>query len=155
MVSQAPQCDGRVDETLLENDTAAAPVNLDRGRWQQSLHALYERIAPAEREIGRYLEVIALRRRPTERKEPLHLVLRSRSTPRPCLDTGGTSTPRLRVLPRRIRIAFINAHQIIARWQRRVRIRNELITLNDGDLRDIGWTRAEVEAEHRKPFWRT
>jgi uncharacterized protein YjiS (DUF1127 family) len=48
----------------------------------------------------------------------------------------------------------ITAHQIIARWRRRVYVRNELSTLNDGDLRDIGWTRAEVEAERRKPFWR-
>jgi uncharacterized protein YjiS (DUF1127 family) len=49
---------------------------------------------------------------------------------------------------------FIAAPQIIAQWRRRVRIRNELVTLNDGDLRDIRWTRAEVEAECRKPFWR-
>jgi uncharacterized protein YjiS (DUF1127 family) len=157
MVSQAPQCGGRVDETLLvANDTPAAPVSVDRGRWQQSLHALYEgRISPAGREIERCLEVIALwRRRPTERKELLHLVPRSRSTPRTRLGTGATSAPRLQVLRGRIRVVFITAHQITARWRRRVRIRNELITLNDGDLCDIGWTRAEVEAERRKPFWR-
>jgi uncharacterized protein YjiS (DUF1127 family) len=41
----------------------------------------------------------------------------------------------------------------MAEWRRRVRMRNELITLCDGDLRDIGWTRAEVDAECRKPFW--
>jgi uncharacterized protein YjiS (DUF1127 family) len=39
-------------------------------------------------------------------------------------------------------------------WRRRARTRNELITLSDSDLRDIRWTRAEVEAEARKPFWR-
>jgi uncharacterized protein YjiS (DUF1127 family) len=39
-------------------------------------------------------------------------------------------------------------------WRRRVRCRNELITLCDRDLRDLGWTKAEVEAERRKPFWR-
>jgi len=33
-------------------------------------------------------------------------------------------------------------------------MRNELITLSDIDLRDIRWTRAEMEAEARKPFWR-
>ena len=32
----------------------------------------------------------------------------------------------------------------IAEWRRRVRMRNELTTLSDGDLRDIGWTRAEA-----------
>ena len=45
-------------------------------------------------------------------------------------------------------------YELMAQWRRRVLIRNELITLNDSDLRDIGWTRAEVEAERRKPFWR-
>jgi len=44
--------------------------------------------------------------------------------------------------------------EIMAQWRRRVRMRNELMTLGDGDLRDIGSTRAEVEAECRKPFWR-
>jgi uncharacterized protein YjiS (DUF1127 family) len=39
-------------------------------------------------------------------------------------------------------------------WRRRARARNELLTLSDTDLRDIRWTRAEVEAEARKPFWR-
>jgi uncharacterized protein YjiS (DUF1127 family) len=39
-------------------------------------------------------------------------------------------------------------------WQRRIRIRHELTTLSDRDLNDIRWTRAEVEAEARKPFWR-
>ena len=53
-----------------------------------------------------------------------------------------------------LRKLILAARQVIAHWQRRVRIRNELITLSDGDLRDIGWTRAEVEAKHRKPFWR-
>jgi len=28
------------------------------------------------------------------------------------------------------------------------------MTLSDGDLRDVRWTRADVEAECRKPFWR-
>jgi hypothetical protein len=37
----------------------------------------------------------------------------------------------------------------MAQWQRRVRMRNELSTLSDGDLRDIRWTSDEVEAERR------
>lgn len=53
-----------------------------------------------------------------------------------------------------LRKLILAARQVIADSQRRVRVRNELITLSDGDLRDIGWTRAEVEAERRKPFWR-
>jgi len=39
-------------------------------------------------------------------------------------------------------------------WRRRVCMRRELLTLSDSDLRDIRWTRAEVEAEGRKPFWK-
>ena len=54
----------------------------------------------------------------------------------------------------RVGATFIIMREVIAQWRRRVSIRNELITLSDGDLRDIGWTRAEVEAERRKPFWR-
>lgn len=49
-------------------------------------------------------------------------------------------------------VAFVRAY--LTEWRRRVRIRNELITLGASDLRDIRWTRAEVEAEARKPFWR-
>src|SRR5262249_719704 len=54
----------------------------------------------------------------------------------------------------RIRAMFTSACEIVAQWHRRVRIRNELMTLSDRDLRDVRWTRAEVEAECRKPFWR-
>jgi len=50
-----------------------------------------------------------------------------------------------------IRASYVLAKE---KWRRRVRMRNELITLSDGDLRDIGWTRAEANAERRKPFWR-
>ena len=66
------------------------------------------------------------------------------------------STPEQQFQVHRWRVGatFIIAREVIAQWRRRVCIRNELITLSDGDLRDIGWTRAEVEAERRKPFWR-
>jgi uncharacterized protein YjiS (DUF1127 family) len=50
--------------------------------------------------------------------------------------------------------ALTAARETIAHWRLRVRIRSELMLLNDGDLRDIRWTRAEAEAESRKPFWR-
>ena len=45
------------------------------------------------------------------------------------------------------------AHKAMAEWRRRARMRNELTALSDGDLRDIGWTRAEVNVEGCKPFW--
>ena len=56
-------------------------------------------------------------------------------------------------LEHRVHAAFSTARFTVAEWRRRVRVRNELLTLSDGDLRDIRWTRAEVEAEGRKPFW--
>jgi uncharacterized protein YjiS (DUF1127 family) len=37
-----------------------------------------------------------------------------------------------------------------ARW----RIREELMSLNDMQLRDVGLTRAQIESELRRPFWR-
>jgi uncharacterized protein YjiS (DUF1127 family) len=38
-----------------------------------------------------------------------------------------------------------------ARW----RIREELMALNDRQLRDVGLTRAQIEGELRRPFWRS
>jgi uncharacterized protein YjiS (DUF1127 family) len=42
----------------------------------------------------------------------------------------------------------------IDEWQRRAAGRRELMTLTDRDLRDIGITRSEAEAEANKPFWK-
>lgn len=39
-------------------------------------------------------------------------------------------------------------------WRQRVRVRNELMMLSDRDLRDLRWTRSEVDGEAGKPFWR-
>jgi uncharacterized protein YjiS (DUF1127 family) len=39
-------------------------------------------------------------------------------------------------------------------WRRRARDRRTLQSLDDQLLRDIGLSRADVEAEARKPFWR-
>ncbi len=71
------------------------------------------------------------------------------------LFAGGESKPAALPQTPRHRIAEIST-ALMARlheWRRRVRIRNELLTLTAGDLRDIGWTRAEAETEARKPFW--
>lgn len=52
-------------------------------------------------------------------------------------------------------------HQILAalvdlllEWQERAEQRRALARLDDYMLRDIGLTRADVAAEHAKPFWR-
>jgi uncharacterized protein YjiS (DUF1127 family) len=68
---------------------------------------------------------------------------------------GTESKPAASPQTRRHRIAEIRT-ALMARlreWPRRVRRRNELLTLTARDLREIGWTRAEAEAEARKPFW--
>ena len=43
---------------------------------------------------------------------------------------------------------------LLATWRRRAADREHLLTLDDGLLRDIGLSRANVEFEAGKPFWR-
>ena len=43
---------------------------------------------------------------------------------------------------------------LLATWHQRAADRQHLLTLDVGMLRDIGLSRAEVEFESRKPFWR-
>ena len=159
MVSQASPYRDREDEKLVAaNDTAAAPISADgqeqRGRWQRLLDAFYAgRVLKAQREIERHRDVIvSLRRRLVERREHLHFVPDHSSTTAP--DLGAAPARWFQVSGKRLRAGLVAAREIMAQWRRRVRMRNELSTLSDGDLRDIRWTRAEVEAERHKPFWR-
>jgi uncharacterized protein YjiS (DUF1127 family) len=46
------------------------------------------------------------------------------------------------------------ALQTLARWQRRVRERDELVHLNARELKDIGLTPAEAQWLADRPFWR-
>jgi uncharacterized protein YjiS (DUF1127 family) len=39
-------------------------------------------------------------------------------------------------------------------WRRRIASRRELAALTERDLKDLGYP-AELEAEKRKPFWRS
>jgi uncharacterized protein YjiS (DUF1127 family) len=41
----------------------------------------------------------------------------------------------------------------LAKWQQRSAGRRELVNLSERELRDIGITRSEAEAEANKPFW--
>jgi uncharacterized protein YjiS (DUF1127 family) len=159
MVLQAPQHGDREDERpVAANDTAAAPIRADgqeqRARWQRLLDALYAgRMLSARREIERHRDaIIFLRRRLVERREHLHFVPDRSSTAAP--DLGTAPARWFQVSVKRVRAGFVAARKMMAQWRRRVRTRNELNTLSDGDLRDIRWTRPEVEAECRKPFWR-
>lgn len=49
---------------------------------------------------------------------------------------------------------IIQATRTLRRWLSRVHQRTSLTELDDYLLEDIGKTRAQVEAEIRKPFWR-
>jgi uncharacterized protein YjiS (DUF1127 family) len=40
-----------------------------------------------------------------------------------------------------------------AEWRRRARSRDELRSLGDSTLRDMGLTRCDAESEASKPFW--
>jgi uncharacterized protein YjiS (DUF1127 family) len=158
MVSQALQQSDQEEKKLVAADDIAAPISVDvqehSGWWQRFVDALHRsRMSSARREIARHQDVLALlRRQLAKRREHLHLIADQRSTASTGLADRGIRARN--AVGRRVRAAFVTASQTMEEWRRRVRIRNELITLNDGDLRDIGWTRAEVEAERRKPVWR-
>ena len=54
----------------------------------------------------------------------------------------------------RVVATFTSALESMVQWRRRVRTRNKLTMPSDDDLRDIRRTRAAVEAERCKAFWR-
>ena len=43
---------------------------------------------------------------------------------------------------------------LLATWRRRAADRQQLCGLDDSMLRDVGLSRADVEVEFSKPFWR-
>lgn len=49
---------------------------------------------------------------------------------------------------------FVRLADLVLNWAERVRQRRHLAELDDRLLRDIGVSRAEVEAEISRPFWR-
>jgi uncharacterized protein YjiS (DUF1127 family) len=51
--------------------------------------------------------------------------------------------------------ALVRLSDTLLGWIQRDRDRRALSSLDDRLLRDIGVTRAELEAEARKPFWRS
>jgi uncharacterized protein YjiS (DUF1127 family) len=44
--------------------------------------------------------------------------------------------------------------ELLATWHQRAADRQHLLALDEGMLRDIGLSRADVEFESSKPFWR-
>jgi uncharacterized protein YjiS (DUF1127 family) len=69
-----------------------------------------------------------------------------------------TSHATLAALPARLRPSFASrASQVIdlvLTWHERARQRRHLRSLDNHMLRDIGLSRADVEGEADKPFWR-
>jgi len=49
---------------------------------------------------------------------------------------------------------LINLFDVVQNWSERHRTRGHLYQMPDYMLRDIGVSRAEVEQEFTKPFWR-
>ena len=64
---------------------------------------------------------------------------------------GRTTSPPVHLVPRGW---FASAFEQALAWLERARQRRELRQLSDHMLKDIGLTRADVEAEAAKPFWR-
>jgi len=79
-----------------------------------------------------------------------------------CTDTMPAPTDRPRAV-RAVALAWLAGRQLAwwsgraldraLAWTERARQRRHLAGLNDYMLRDIGLTRADVDAETRKPFW--
>ena len=46
------------------------------------------------------------------------------------------------------------AFEALMTWQQRAVERHHLMSLNDHQLKDIGLSRADIEQEAGKPFWR-
>jgi uncharacterized protein YjiS (DUF1127 family) len=139
------------DEHLSVAAEMVTPPSAERpklaGPWRRMLDAFYAgRMASAQREIERRRDLVArLRQGLVERGE--HLVAVQTLPVKPAVS-------RLRVVNERVRTAIASGSTMMAQWRQRLRMRSDLATLGDGDLSDIRWTRAEVEAECRKPFWR-
>ena len=82
---------------------------------------------------------------------------------RNCIDTldPSVASERASASPRthRARNAAIEAlialFDRLADWQQLARQRRELRQLSERELKDIGLSRADVEREAAKPFWRT
>jgi uncharacterized protein YjiS (DUF1127 family) len=83
---------------------------------------------------------------------PTTLTLRTSTSPfaaaRP---VARTSAPTLLAEANRL---LLRGVEILERWDARVHQRRDLRALSDHLLHDIGRSRADVEAEATKPFWR-
>ena len=75
------------------------------------------------------------------------------------LRTTARSTPAAHISPKNISLKglntlIVNAMDTVLDWQDRARQRRRLGEMDDHLLRDIGLSRADLEYESSKPFWR-
>ena len=159
MIAQAPQYRDRyLNDPIVANDPATR-IALDaqdhRGRCHRLLDTLFQaRLRSAQREIARHEDAIVLwRRRLAQRGAHLRTVTAGNATAADAAVSPAT-VQAFEKFGRRLGAAFANMPAIVARCRRRIRLRGELLALTDNELRDIRWTRAEAEAQARKPFWR-
>jgi uncharacterized protein YjiS (DUF1127 family) len=68
--------------------------------------------------------------------------------------TNYQALPRLTAVSPRHRTVTAGLAAQFRLWRRRIRERRALAEFTDRDLRDIGVTRADVQNELAKPFWR-
>jgi uncharacterized protein YjiS (DUF1127 family) len=138
------------------NDVANSDAKYEPSRWRRFINALYQaRMWSAQRETERHEDVIHFWRRGlAERGAHLRPVAGSGTTVGN--DDAGyrTSAWVTQELGTGVDGAFTRVRTMVAQWRRRRRVRRELLALSDSDLCDLRWTRAEAEAENRKPFWR-
>jgi uncharacterized protein YjiS (DUF1127 family) len=76
-----------------------------------------------------------------------------------CLGIAARSTPTADISLKDIRLKgfstlIVNAMDTVLDWQDRARQRRHLGEMDDHLLRDIGLSRADLEYESSKPFWR-
>jgi len=82
--------------------------------------------------------------------------MRNTMNANPTLPTSSTSSFAMPGAARFAALAFApveRAAYLLATWRQRAADRQHLLTLDDGMLRDIGLSRADVEFESSKPFW--
>jgi uncharacterized protein YjiS (DUF1127 family) len=152
-------------ETIIERNVGAThhlvpeiagPEAHDQeGWWQRIANALFQsRMWSAQREIERHQDRILFWRRGLA-KRGAHLRPIANDTTEVSVHAVASHSRAQGFLVSSSDVgrAFMRMPALLERWRKRVRARRELLVLSDSDLQEIRWTKAEAEAEGRKPFW--
>jgi uncharacterized protein YjiS (DUF1127 family) len=70
------------------------------------------------------------------------------------LRTGARPARQLDISLKGFSASIVSAMDTVLDWQDRARQRHNLLAMDDHLLRDIGVSRADLENEAAKPFWR-